>query len=118
MLTTASSQSTALKAKLFRGLADPSRLAILEALRAGPRTVTEIVEATSLSQSNTSNHLGCLWDCGLVAREQEGRYVRYRLSDNRVAELLHLVDILLADVARGVYECTRYTEKPSDQPSE
>jgi ArsR family transcriptional regulator, cadmium/lead-responsive transcriptional repressor len=110
--------ATTLKAKLFRGLADPSRLAILEALRSGPLTVTGIVEATSLSQSNASNHLACLWDCGLVAREQEGRYVRYRLSDSRVAELLHLVDVLLADVARGVYECTRYTEKLSEQPSE
>lgn len=102
--------ATTLKAKLFRGLADPSRLAILETLRGGALTVTEIVAATGLSQSNASNHLACLWDCGLVAREQEGRYVRYRLSDDRVADVLHLTDVLLADVARGVYECTRYEE--------
>ena len=97
-----------LKAKLFRGFSDPSRLAILDALRIGPLTVTEVVEATGLSQSNASNHLACLWDCGLVEREQQGRYVRYRLSDDRVATLLGLADELLADVAKGVYECTRY----------
>jgi len=110
MLTTAQPQAIGLKAKLFRGFSDPSRLSILDILRAGPLTVTEIIEATSLSQSNASNHLACLWDCGLVIREQQGRYVRYRLSDDRVAALLGLADELLADVAKGVYECTRYTD--------
>ncbi|HWV57442.1 MAG TPA: metalloregulator ArsR/SmtB family transcription factor [Longimicrobiales bacterium] len=97
-----------LKAKLFRGFADPSRLAIIEALRNGPMTVTELVEATGLTQSNTSNHLGCLRDCGLLSRQQEGRYVRYQLSDERVSGLLEQADALLSDLARGVYECTRY----------
>jgi len=97
-----------LQAKLFRGFGDPSRLGILAALRNGPLTVSEIVEATGLSQPNVSNHLGCLRDCGLVIAEQEGRYVTYHLSDDRVGELLSLAESLLADVARGVYECTRY----------
>jgi DNA-binding transcriptional ArsR family regulator len=98
--------SLALQAKLFRGFADPSRLSIMETLRDGEMTVSEIVEATGLSQSNISNHLACLRDCGLVTAEQDGRYVRYRLSDPRVEQLLALADELLADVARGVYECT------------
>src|SRR3972149_165862 len=108
MLITHFTQADDLKAKLFLCLADPSRLSILEALRAAPQTVSEIVAATGLSQSNTSNHLGCLRDCGLVAREQQGRFVRYELSDERVAALLGLAEELLADVAKGVYECTRY----------
>jgi DNA-binding transcriptional ArsR family regulator len=108
MLITADAQAIELKAKLFRGFSDPSRLSILETLRAGPLTVTEIVETTELSQSNVSNHLGCLRDCGLVTREQQGRYVRYQLSDERVTTLLYLADQLLADVALGIYECTRY----------
>ena len=98
----------ALRGKLFRGLADRSRLAILEALRNSPRTVGEIVEATGLTQPNVSNHLACLRDCGLVVSMQEGRYVRYRLSDSRVAALLGLADELLAEVAQGMYACTRY----------
>src|SRR3990170_7866828 len=108
MLMTANVRSIALQAKLFRGFGDPSRLSILDALRGGPLTVSEIVAATGLSQSNTSNHLGCLRDCGLVAREQEGRYARYELSDPRVATLLRLAEEVLADVAKGVYECTRF----------
>lgn len=108
MLLTADKTGLALKAKLFRGFSDSSRLNILEALRNGPLTVSEIIAATGLSQSNVSNHLGCLRDCGLVVAEQEGRYVTYHLSDDRVGELLALAESLLADVARGMYECTRY----------
>jgi DNA-binding transcriptional ArsR family regulator len=109
MLMTTKVRSVDLQAKLFRGFADPSRLSVLLALRDGPLTVGEIVAATGLSQSNASNHLACLRDCGLVVAEPEGRYVTYHLSDDRVGELLELAETLLADVARGVYECTRYT---------
>ena len=109
MLMTAQAQAVELKAKLFRGFADPSRLTILDLLRDGPLTVGEIVAATRLGQSNVSNHLACLRDCGLVASAAEGRFVRYELSDKRVSRLLNLADGLLADVAKGVYECTRYS---------
>lgn len=98
------------KAKLFRGFGDPSRLNIIEALRGGSLTVGEIITATGLSQSNASNHLGCLRDCGLVVAERNGRYITYHLSDDRVGDLLALAESLLADVARGVYECTRYNQ--------
>ncbi len=108
MLITAKVQAVDLQAKFFRGFADTSRLAILEAIREGPLTVGEIVTATGLSQSNASNHLGCLRDCGLVTARQEGRYVYYQLSDERVATLLRLADELLADAAQSVYACTRY----------
>lgn len=104
----ANPQAVTLKAKLFYGFSDTSRLSILEALREKPLNVSEIVERTGLSQSNVSNHLSCLRDCGLVVREQHGRFVNYELSDKRVEQLLRLADDLLADVAKGVYECTRY----------
>jgi ArsR family transcriptional regulator, cadmium/lead-responsive transcriptional repressor len=111
LLLTQAIDGTTLKAKLFRGFADRSRLGILEALRAGPRTVSALVEATGLSQSNVSNHLSCLRDCGLVVSTQQGRYVSYQLSDGRVHDLLQLADELLSEVARGVYACTRYEVK-------
>jgi DNA-binding transcriptional ArsR family regulator len=110
MFINAKTQSIELQAKLFRGFGDPSRLSILEALRGGPLTVSEIVKSTGLSQSNVSNHLGCLRDCGLVIAEQNWRHVTYHLSDDRVGDLLMLAESLLSDVARGVYECTRYNQ--------
>lgn len=108
MLLTFDTTGLAIKAKLFRGFSDPSRLKILEALRSGPLVVGDIVTATGLSQSNVSNHLGCLRGCGLVIAERQGRYITYRLSDDRVGDLLELAESLLADVAQGVYQCTRY----------
>jgi len=96
------------KAKLLRGFSDPSRLSILEALRAGPLSVTQLVDATGLSQSNTSNHLACLLDCRLVTREQQGRFAYYQLSDKRVDQLLRVAEELLEDVAHGVALCPRY----------
>lgn len=115
MITTHQVQPIDLTAKLFRGFSDASRLAILIALRDTPMTVSEIVTATGLSQSNTSNHLACLWDCGLVTREQQGRFTRYQLSDQRVAKLLSLANELLTDVVKGVYECTHYNAEAQNK---
>jgi DNA-binding transcriptional ArsR family regulator len=97
-----------LKAKLFRGFADPSRLAILEALRDGEQTVSELVAATGLTQPNASAHLACLKDCGLVTSRQQGRYVRYALADERIDGVLRGAEEILARVAERVYACTRY----------
>jgi ArsR family transcriptional regulator, cadmium/lead-responsive transcriptional repressor len=108
MLLTSSTSNINLQAKLFRGFADPSRLSLLEALRDGEHTVNDLVQSTGFTQPNVSNHLACLRDCGLVTVRQQGRFAYYSLSDKRVAKLLLLADELLADVAKGVYECTRY----------
>ena len=115
MLNLSRPKTIELQAKLVRGFSDPSRLCIMEALRDGPQTVTEIVHTTGLTQPNVSNHLACLRDCGLVSAEQHGRFVHYELSDARVAQLLGLADALLADVAKGVYECTRYRRPAAAQ---
>lgn len=97
-----------LKARLFRGLADPSRLAILEALRDGPSTVSDLAAASGLSQPNASAHLACLRDCGLVVGRQEGRFVYYSLADRRLERVLRGAEAILATVAERVYACTRY----------
>ena len=112
-MLTSTTSSIDLQAKLFRGFADPSRLSILEALLDQERTVSDLVETTGFTQPNVSNHLSCLRDCGLVTVRQQGRFSYYSLSDDRVAKQLLLADELLADVAKGVYECTRYTIKDS-----
>jgi len=103
--------STATKAKLFRGFSDLSRLTLLEALRDGPLTVTALIERTGLTQSNVSNHLACLRDCGLVIASRQQRYTLYQLSDERVATLLSLAEALLAETAQGVDACPRYEQK-------
>ena len=83
------------KAKLFRGLGDPSRLAILEFLRDRPKNVSEIVAETGLSQPNTSLHLECLYCCGLVEREKQGRFVYYRIRSEATIALIEASERVL-----------------------
>jgi ArsR family transcriptional regulator, cadmium/lead-responsive transcriptional repressor len=99
--------STQLRASLFHGFSDHSRLAILEQLLDGPRRVSDVVEATGLAQPNVSAHLACLWDCGLVARQRHGREVHYRLVPG-VAEVLAAADRVLAVAGETVGACPRY----------
>jgi DNA-binding transcriptional ArsR family regulator len=100
----------ALRAKLFRGLSDVSRLALLEALRTGEKTVTELVTETGLTQSNVSGHLACLRDCGLVDSRQEWRHVYYRLADERLGDILHAAEAILAANAERIYACLSIDE--------
>jgi DNA-binding transcriptional ArsR family regulator len=100
--------ATALKARLFRGFADPTRLAILEALLEGERSVGEIADAVEGSFANVSAHLACLAGCGLIESERRGKYVYYRLRERRVKDLVRIAEAILADVSRQMYECTRH----------
>lgn len=95
------------RATLFHGLADPSRIALAEALASGPRRVSELVAATGIAQPSVSKHLNCLWDCGLVERDRRGREVYYRL-DQRLTSLLACADALLADHGERIRSCPRY----------
>lgn len=101
-------EALALRAKFFRGLADPSRLALLLALRSGEKTVGMLGEETGLSQSNISNHLACLKDCGLVLNRQEWRHVYYRIANEKIQTLLGLADDVITENARNISECANY----------
>jgi ArsR family transcriptional regulator, cadmium/lead-responsive transcriptional repressor len=98
---------TQLRAALFHGFSDRSRLRILEVLAQGERRAGDVVVATGLTQSNASMHLACLWDCGLVARERRGRAIYYRLVDG-VADLLAAADRVLELAGDTVGACPRY----------
>lgn len=108
MLSKTNEDTTQLEAKLFRGLSDPSRLAILKLLRDGEKSVSAIVDATGFSQPNVSGHLSCLRECGLVASRQEGRQVIYMLADEGMEDLFLIAGDILARVAERLYNCTRY----------
>lgn len=97
-----------LKAKLLRGFADPSRLAVLEALRDDSRCVTEIVDATGLTQPNVSSHLACLEECGLIKGERRGRYIYYAVAHKEVISILEQAETILEQVGKHIYACTRY----------
>jgi DNA-binding transcriptional ArsR family regulator len=110
-------QKLSIKAKLFRGLGDTTRLSILEILREGEKTASDIVKKTGQSQSNTSNHLSCLLDCGLVSNRREGKNIFYKLSNGKIIKLLEESDAILTEFAYGIYSCVNYNEHSLNKES-
>ncbi len=99
--------SSAITARFFSGLADPTRLAIVELLMERPHTVSEIVSELGLRQSRVSNALACLKWCGYVDGQRKGREVLYTVADPRVQTLVGLARTLVAEHAAALASCTR-----------
>ena len=74
-------------AERFRVLGEPMRIRLLDALRDGPATVSELEQATGASQQNVSKHLGVLLRGGLVSRRKDGNFSLYAIADESVFEL-------------------------------
>jgi len=81
----------------FKALSDPVRLQILNTLRAGEKSVTELIAETGCAQANVSKHLQILHNLGFVARKKEGLYVYYRLSGR---EIFQLCDIMCGRIEK------------------
>ena len=75
----------------FKVLADSARLRILNCLRDGEMTVSELVEKTGLGQANVSKHLQLLHSNGFVDRRKEGLFVFYTLADESVFKLCDMM---------------------------
>jgi DNA-binding transcriptional ArsR family regulator len=71
-------------ASKLRVLADPTRLAVLEALIDGPKHVGAIQKLLDVEQSLLSHHLQTLREAGLVESQRDGKAVLYRVSPNVV----------------------------------
>jgi DNA-binding transcriptional ArsR family regulator len=82
-------------AEYFKVFSEPNRLAVLEALRAGPLNVTAVVEKTGLSQALVSKHLKLLTIAGVVQRRPEGSLVFYEVNDKAVFKLMAQAEKLL-----------------------
>ncbi|GAB2560415.1 metalloregulator ArsR/SmtB family transcription factor [Leucobacter ruminantium] len=88
-----------IKAGLFKGLAHPIRIRILEVLAAAPEaSVSELLAETELEASHVSQHLAVLRRNRLVDSERRGSLVYYRLAHPQVAELLRVARSLLGEV--------------------
>ena len=81
----------ALVAERFKVLAEPARLEILNALRAGEMTVSALTETTGLGQANASKHLQLLHSAGFVKRRKDGLFTYYGLADRRVFRLCDIM---------------------------
>ncbi|MBC7562744.1 MAG: winged helix-turn-helix transcriptional regulator [Gemmatimonadaceae bacterium] len=90
-----------LVAERFKALGEPARLAILNSLRRGEATVSELVEDTGMGQANVSKHLQLLYTLRFVARRKEGLFVYYSLADDSVFQLC---DVMCGRIAQDSRE--------------
>lgn len=89
-----------IKANLFKGLAHPARIRILEVLSANtpdPTPVSELLEATSLEPTQMSQHLAVLKRHQVVSGQRVGNAVLYQLAHPKISELLVIARSFLAD---------------------
>jgi DNA-binding transcriptional ArsR family regulator len=89
-----------LVAARFKALGEPGRLAILAALQAGEKSVSELVRATGRGQPNVSQHLASLAAAGLVESRREGNRMIYRTTDPYLVRICDAVCRSLAARAR------------------
>ncbi|HEX7610723.1 MAG TPA: metalloregulator ArsR/SmtB family transcription factor [Solirubrobacteraceae bacterium] len=75
----------------LRVIGDPPRIRILDLLRDGDLSVTQITEDLGTSQQNASKHLGVLLQAGVVARRKDGNNSIYSIADRGVYELCEQV---------------------------
>lgn len=93
---------------LFRGLGDPTRLALVQRLAGGEARVVDLVADLGMAQSTVSAHLACLRDCGLVDFRPEGRASVYFLTRPELMDLLASAETLLAATGYAVALCPTY----------
>ncbi|WP_327687575.1 ArsR/SmtB family transcription factor [Streptomyces tubercidicus] len=103
---------------LFRGLADPVRLAIVRRLAHGEARVVDLVKEVGLAQSTVSAHLACLRDCGLVEFRAQGRQSFYSLTRPELMDLLAAAEGVLAATGAAVALCPTYGSPASEQANE
>ena len=78
-------------------LADPTRRAVFELLREGPRAVGELAAALPVSRPAVSQHLRVLKDAGLVTERRNGTRRLYRIDPGGLAELRDYFDAFWAE---------------------
>jgi DNA-binding transcriptional ArsR family regulator len=78
-------------AEYFRILREPMRLRILDSLREGEKTVSELVRDVDASQPNVSKHLDALTRAGIVGRRRDKNRCYCSIADRRVFEICEIV---------------------------
>jgi ArsR family transcriptional regulator len=82
-------------ASMFRALADPARVRIVNVLSraAEPVCACEFEPSLRLAQPTVSHHLKKLTDAGLLVREQRGRWAYFSLNPEALRNLASLVEL-------------------------
>jgi ArsR family transcriptional regulator len=88
--------------KIFKALADPTRLRITLLLRRHELCVCELMAVLGMEQSRVSHHMRVLREAGIAEDVREGRWIIYRIP----AEARDLVEDLFAGALRERIEAS------------
>ncbi len=94
-------------ARISKAIASPQRLELLDLLSQSPRTVENLAQEAHLTVANTSRHLQILRAAHVIESEKEGVFVRYRLTDEAVADFYRALRILAASHLAELDHITR-----------
>ena len=76
--------------KVFKAVADVTRLKILKLLSGGELCIGELMLALKRPQSSISHNISILENAGMVKERKEGKWCCYRISDGAVTDMLNL----------------------------
>lgn len=79
------------KSEIFQALANPTRIAIVEALRDGELSAGKLIEKLGLEQANASQHLAILRNKQIVVNRKAGNQVFYSIRDHALIEVLDIL---------------------------
>jgi DNA-binding transcriptional ArsR family regulator len=88
-----------LHAEMCKTISNPRRQAILDTIRNGEMTVSELIKKTGISQANLSQHLAILRSKGVVNTRRDGNNVYYSISNLKIIEAYDLISEVLEDSA-------------------
>jgi len=102
---------------VFRAVADPTRRAILDGLRGGPRTAGGIAEDFPISRPAVSKHLRILEAARLVRAEKVGRERRFRLDPRPLGEIDRWLERHRTHLAASLARLKEHVERPGPSGS-
>ncbi len=104
----------ALHASICQTLANPKRLEIIDRLRKGEMSVTQLTDAMQISQANLSQHLAVMRQKGIVEARREALNVYYQLSNPKIEQACDLMREVLLEHLETDAELIR--EKKDKEP--
>jgi len=78
--------------EIFKALADPTRLKILECIKNEEKCICEVIPYTGKSQPNVSLHLKTLKNAGLITERKDGTRIMLSIADKDVFKLIDIAN--------------------------
>jgi len=90
-----------LQAEFCKGMAHPTRIHMLRALKQGEKSVNELAKEVGVTQANASQHLAILRQFGLLRTRRDGSTIYYSIADHRIVEACELVRSCIGERLRN-----------------